>query len=328
MARPVDSFPIDAWLADMKAATEKITRLGSEVLDVHRGASEKAETAAEGWHLSERHHDSTQALWRLVDTVRKITESIDSCRHSIHDDAAPQSAIDQAINGCAEIIETQLPVIEDSLVAARHAALDLLQWTQREGKLEGSTLPAEYRASFAELIAYTPIFKPMMEAFQEELLRLNQQSELRPDAQRLISLVSRYNAVLDSARSFIRSVVEPPLELVFNETKAFLEDLKPISKERVAMLATEINDCCQLLLYDPAAFERRVEHVRPQLADWVDASMVVLTVNDEFKVILTVDEDPLFEQLAVTLLRVIELHQLDGAADDLTKSLYGHFTSE
>ena len=210
-------------------------------------------------------------------------------------------------------------------MTVRHSALDLLLWTQQSAKVEGGELPDKYRASYARLIAYTPIIKPLLAALQDDLLLLNNEPGLHPDTQRLISALNRYNAVAESARGFIRSVVEPPLELVFHDTEAFVSDFHALPSDQRAQVATELNDCCQLLLYDPVEFQRRVGHVRPRLAEGIDASMVILTVSAELNVVFTVDEDPVFEQLAVTLLRVIPEHELATATDDLTRALYGDF---
>ena len=327
MSSRISAFPIDAWLSDMREAIDRIVELGRSVLETHRLASPDAARNAERWHLGERLSDEQQALHDWLDCVRRIVESIEQCRQAINAEAATDSDLHQTILVCADTIEENLPSIERALVAIRHAALDLLQWTARSGKIEGSELPGEYRASYARLIAYAPIFNPMMAAFREDLLQLNDQPRLHPESQRLVSLVSRYNAVVDSARGFVRSVVEPPLELVFHETQHFLDDLKPLPPDQVATLATEVNDCCQLLLYDSAEFRRRVEYIGPQLAAGLDASMAVLTVSQGFKVVFTVDEDPVFQQLAITLLRNLSEHQLTTATDDLTRALYKHFPS-
>ena len=56
--------------------------------------------------------------------------------------------------------------------------------------------------------------------------------------------------------------------------------------------------------------------------------MVVLEVGDGFRVIFTVDEDPVFEQLSITLLRVLPEHETETATEDLARALYDHFSSE
>ena len=251
-----------------------------------------------------------------------------ACRQAVHSGTSPEGDLGRALNGCADVIEENLPRIEDSFVTSRHAALDLLRWSERAGKIEESTLPAEYRASYARLISHAPVIKPLTEQFQQNLLLLKKADHLHPAARRLISVLSRYNAVMETARSFVRSVIEPPLVLAFHETESFLEDVKSLSSEQLSSAATELNDCCQLLLYDVAEFNRRVRQVRPRLAEGIDASMVVLEVSGGFHVIFTVDEDPVFEQLSIALLRILPEHKIDAATDDLAQALYAHFSSE
>ena len=67
-------------------------------------------------------------------------------------------------------------------------------------------------------------------------------------------------------------------------------------------LATELNDCCQLLLYDAAGFHRLVENIEQPLPEGLNASLYVLPV-DAWRIVFTMDEDPVFEQIMVTLLR-------------------------
>jgi hypothetical protein len=118
------------------------------------------------------------------------------------------------------------------------------------------------------------------------------------------------------------------LEIVFHETESFLEDVKHLSTGERASLATDLNDCCQLLLYDVPEFNRRVKQVRPQLVEGVDASMAVLGVSGGYHVIFTVDEDPVFEQLSFMLLRVLPEDKIEAATNELAQALYGHFSSE
>lgn len=319
---------LDSWLAEMKEAVDRIAELGRSVLETHRQANDKAAANAERWRLAERLEEERQALLNLLDCASRVVKAIVECRHAVHAATSPEGDLHRALNGCADVIEQNLPRIEESFVNARHAALDLLRWAERAGKIEESTLPADYRASYARLISHAPVIKPLTERFQEDLLLLKKGDRLHPAAQRLVSVLSRYNAVIETARSFVRSVTEPPLELAFHETESFLDDVKSLSSEQLASAATELNDCCQLLLYDAAEFNRRVRQVRPPLAEGIDASMAVLGVSGGFQVIFTVDEDPVFEQLSITLLRVLPEHEIDAATDDLTKALYGHFSSE
>ena len=117
------------------------------------------------------------------------------------------------------------------------------------------------------------------------------------------------------------TVVEPPFELVFHDTDTFQRDWQSVSADEKNRLATEFNDCCQLLLYDTAEFDRRVKNIHPQLSNGVDASLFVLAI-EPWRVIFTVDEDPMFKELSVSVLRVVPFEELDTACDAVIRALY------
>ena len=312
---------IDTWSADMKAAIDQICEIGSLTLHTHREASDEAAVAADRWQLESRLEDERTALCQLFDRARLTVEAIENTRRLMHADEVSDATRHQSMRDCANTIDENVPHISQAFLTVRHSALDLLQWTQRSGKIEGSELPANYRASYAKLVAYTPIFRPFLESMQHELLALSKGPDHHPDVKLLLSALTHYNAVADSARSFVGSVVEPPLELVFHHTDIFDQDWQTIAAAEQGHLATEFNDCCQLLLYEPSEFRRRVEDIRAPLADGMEASLFALPVDD-MRLLFTVDEDPLFEQMAVTLLRVVEFRDFENACDSVTRDLY------
>lgn len=309
-------LPIDKWSADMQTAIDQICEIGLLTLHTHREASDKAAAVADQWHLESRLDDEHAALRQLFDRARLIVEAIEDTRRRMRADD-----ISAAMRDCANAIEENVPHITQALLTVRHSALDLLRWTQGSAKIEGSDLPDRYRASYAKLIAYTPIFKPFLESMQHELLALNKGPDHRPDVKLLLSALSRYNAVADSARSFVKSVVEPRLDLVFHDTDTFHQDWQTIAAEEQGHLATEFNDCCQLLLYEPSEFRRRVESIPLQVAEGMEASLFALPVDCR-RILFTVDEDPLFQQMTVTLLRVVHVDEFDTALDLVTSALY------
>jgi hypothetical protein len=315
-----DPLPIDEWSAAMKAAIEQICEIGLRTLQTHREASETAAAIADGWQLETRLEDERVALLHLFEHARRIVEAIESTRQFIHADVSA-SARFESMRDCADAIDEHLPHIEHAFLEARHSALDLLRWTQQFGRIEESDLPAQYRASYARLIAYSPVFRPRSEAMQQALLSLSKEKDVHPDVRRLLSALTRYNAVADSARCFVKSVVEPPMELVFHDTESFQHDWQTYDAAVRGHLATEINDCCQCMLYEPARFDRRVQRIRPQLAGGIDASLCVLPVED-MRILFTVDEDPVFEQLTVTLLRAIKNEEFANACEAVIHDLY------
>jgi hypothetical protein len=321
-----DPLPIDEWSAAMKTAIEQICEIGSRTLQVHRTASDTSAAIADGWQLAERLEDERAALLDLFESARRIVEAIESTRRCVQADVSA-STQHGSMRQCADVIDENLPHIEQAFLTARHSALDLLRWTQQFGHIEGSDLPAQYRASYAKFIEYSPVFRPRSEAMQQDLLSLAKDKDVHPDVRRLLSALTRYNAVADSARCFVKSVVEPPMELVFHDTESFQADWQTYDAAVRGHLGTEINDCCQWLLYDPARFDRSVQRVRPRLAGDIDASLCVLSVEST-RILFTVDEDPVFEQLIVTLLRAVEEGEFESACASVIQDLYRGLTEE
>lgn len=312
---PIDNLaplPLDEWKADMNAAVDDIRSLGLEILVVHRAASEKADEQSKRWKLEERQEEERAALTQSFDTGRIILGQLDVAMRKM--DA-------ESMNAAAAAIDRHLPCFEEAFVTIRHAALDLLRWVQRAGRIEGSTLPDEYRASYARLVSYAPKFKPRLEAMQQELLKLARDPEADESVQALLSAITRYNGAMDMARRFVQAIVDPPLELTFQETSLFMEDWPGYSVEERSRLASELNDCCQLLLYDESEFNKRVEAIRPQLADGMEASLFALAV-DTVRILFTVDEDPVFGQLTITLLRAVRTDCHDEACESIIQALY------
>jgi len=296
-------FLVEEWATEMDAASGDICLLGQGLITAHRKAGGRAEEVCENWKLAQRQAEERQVLDSLFLAARGILEKLnETVRHM---EAG-------TMHEAAEAIERNLPIVEDAFLVVRHCAQDLLHWAQRYAVLEGSTLPDNYRKSHARLIAFAPVFKPRLESLQMKLLERVSGGDVEPGANQLLSAITRYNAVLDTARRFIRAVVEPPLELVFAETKEFLADVEEIPVSERGAIASELNDCCQSLQYDRAVFEEKVVPVRWQQPEGIDSSLVVFDSNG-MRILMTVDEDPIFGQITVHLLRAV-------CADDFGKA--------
>lgn len=305
-------LPLEAWCADMQTAVEDIQRIGLEIVEKHSGVSEKAAENAAGWKLAERQREECDALIRLFKSIREIMIVLDTVFQFMRSDT---------MSIAANTIDMQLPVIEQAFLKIRHAALDLLRWTLRAGRMEGSPLPDEYRAAYSRLISYAPVFRPRLEKLQNQLLNLSKNSARGSAVHDLLSAITRYNGVMDTARGFVQAIIDPPLELTFQETNLFLEDWEKTGEPERMQLATELNDCCQFMLYEEREFLRRVEQIKPELSGGFEASMYSMPIN-HFRVLFTVDEDPVFRQLTVTLYRLVPETEFDAARQSLIETLY------
>lgn len=305
------TFSVDEWAAAMMASVSEIDELGRELVARHRQGSERAEEVCRNWRLEERPAEQHIALGSLFAAAREILESLVETEILLQADTMASAA---------QAIEENLPTIEEGFLAVRHCAQDLLHWADRYGTPENSGVTASYRAAHDKLISFAPVFKPRLETLQAQLLGLVESDETGPAVRRLLSAITRYNAVLDSARRFVAVVVEPPLELVFAETGQFLEDVQEIPLETRGLVGSELNDCCRSLLYEPAIFARAVKAVETKQPEGIDSSLVVLESHG-LRILFTVEEDPIFGQLTVHLLRAVGALEFDSACAGVSRAL-------
>jgi hypothetical protein len=305
------ALPIKEWGMAMQLAANNIYMLGSQLISSHRGSSERANEVCRNWLLVERQADEKVALNDLIRAAGDILNNLDNAMHGL----TPQS-----MQSAADSIERNLPQIEDAFLTVRHCAQDLLHWAQRYGAQGDSSLESEYRASYEELISFAPIFKPRLESFQQVLLEMTTAAEAVAETRRLLSAITSYIGVVNTAHAFVRAVVSPPLDLVFKETEEFLNDLQKLPVRIRTQLASELNDCCQNLLYEPSAFYRTIKPVGYEQPEGIESSLVVFSHNHE-RVLLSVEDDPIFGQITVHLLRAVPLQEYDESCAAVIEDL-------
>ena len=113
------------------------------------------------------------------------------------------------------------------------------------------------------------------------------------------------------------------MELLFESTDKFENDLNQFSDREKSQIVEKLNHRCATLKNGFTTFYRSV--VRPlkiRLRNDFEASLYSLKVNRDIRIILTVDDDPLFDQIIITLMRVVRQHDLETAFRGIAESLY------
>lgn len=305
------TFTVEEWAAAMMMAVSEIDEVGRDLLARTRLGSERAEEVCRNWRLEERQAEERAALSSLFAAAQEILESLVGAETLLQADTMASAS---------GAIEENLPVIEEGFLAVRHCAQDLLHWADRYGTPENSDASASYRAAHNNLTSYAPVLKPRLEALQARLLGLAASNETGPAVRSLLSAITRYNAVLDSARRFVAVVVDPPLELIFAETEQFLEDVQQIPLKTRGLVGSELNDCCGSLMYDPTVFAKTVKPVEVQQPEGIESSLVVFESHG-MRILFTVEEDPIFGQLTVHLLRAVGEAEFDSACAGVSEVL-------
>jgi hypothetical protein len=286
------NLPITEWQSMMDSASADISRLSQSLVNPDHELTERARQVCINWRLRERSAREQQSLNILAACVLPVLEAID---------AVLREKNTKNFSFAAEQIENRLPDIEASFLEVRHFAQDLLHWVHKYNTEVNDRLVEEYRSAYGQLIS--------MEGLGDKGLG---DRGLCDAARRLHSALTRYLAVLEAAHAFVGAVVKPPLELVFEETESFLEDLQAIELPLRRELASNLNDICQSLLYDPQRFESAVEHMTLDCEPGMDSSLVVFR-HAGFTLYLTVEEDPIFGHMTVQLLRAVGHEHAESA---------------
>ena len=113
------------------------------------------------------------------------------------------------------------------------------------------------------------------------------------------------------------------MDLVYHYTKGFEYDLSQLSQATKECMAADINKYGQLLLTNPPEFYQHAHQPYPiKLVNGYESSLYTLPTGAPMNVIATVDEDPIFDQLLVTLMRAVRADEVSQAYTSVAQSLY------
>jgi hypothetical protein len=113
------------------------------------------------------------------------------------------------------------------------------------------------------------------------------------------------------------------MDILIESTKGFENDLTKLSEDEKAAAIQKINDCASLFPTHKADVYRKLRHLPlPTNLNGYESSLYTLTVSPTLKVILAVDEDPIFGQVIFTLFRTVKQDELERAYQNVAESLY------
>ncbi|MEH2175257.1 hypothetical protein [Nostoc sp.] len=113
------------------------------------------------------------------------------------------------------------------------------------------------------------------------------------------------------------------MDVLIESTKSFEKDLGRLSEDEKAVAIKKINDCASLFPTKKAEIYHKLHRLAlPLDINGYESSLYTLRVSQKLRVILTVDEDPIFGQVIFTLFRVVKHDDLDKAYKSVAESLY------
>lgn len=113
------------------------------------------------------------------------------------------------------------------------------------------------------------------------------------------------------------------MDVLIESTKSFEKDLDKLSKDEKTITVKKINDCTSLFPDKKSDGYRKLRRI-PLLSglNGYDSSLYTLKVSQKLRVILAVDEDPIFGRVIFTLFRVVKHDDLEKAYQGIAESLY------
>lgn len=113
------------------------------------------------------------------------------------------------------------------------------------------------------------------------------------------------------------------MDIVIESTSGFEKDLDQLGKDDKAITVKKINDCASLFPTQKKHVYRKL-HRFPLLSglNGYESSLYTLKVSQKLRVILAIDEDPIFGQVIFTLFRVVKCDDLAKTYHSIAKSLY------
>jgi hypothetical protein len=113
------------------------------------------------------------------------------------------------------------------------------------------------------------------------------------------------------------------VDVLIESTNAFEKDIAKLSKSDKSLAIQRINDCADLFPIQKADVYRKLRRIPlPPVLNGYESSLYTLRISQKLRVILTVDEDPIFGQVIFTLFRIVKHDDFDKAYKNVAESLY------
>lgn len=111
------------------------------------------------------------------------------------------------------------------------------------------------------------------------------------------------------------------MDVVIESTSRFEQDLSSMSKGEKDLAIQKINDCAALFPEHKSNAYRKLRRLPLNISGY-DSSLYTMRISPDSRIILTVDEDPIFGQVIFTLFRIANRDDFNKAYQGVVESLY------
>ena len=113
------------------------------------------------------------------------------------------------------------------------------------------------------------------------------------------------------------------MDILYQSTKRFEKDLSSLGAEEKNRAVKAINRLGEETLLNEGSHKLKlVKPLSVELAEDLDSTLYVYRATPRIRIVLTVDNDPLFDEVVVTLLRAVTCDKMHQAFRSMAESIY------
>ncbi|TAE56793.1 MAG: hypothetical protein EAZ76_17695 [Nostocales cyanobacterium] len=117
------------------------------------------------------------------------------------------------------------------------------------------------------------------------------------------------------------------MDILIESTKDFEKDLEQFTDTEKFKIIKEMNQNFELLSSEHNSFYEHSEQLRNiKLNDDYDSTIYCLKISNDKRVILTIDDDPIFACILITLFRLVNQENAQQSYNAVAEMIYQDFT--
>ncbi|MEA5576641.1 hypothetical protein [Anabaena sp. UHCC 0451] len=119
------------------------------------------------------------------------------------------------------------------------------------------------------------------------------------------------------------------MDILIESTKDFEKDLEQFTDTEKFRIIKEMNRNFELISSENNSFYEHSEQLRNiKLNHDYDSTIYCLKINEQQRIILTIDDDPIFGCILITLFRIVNHENAQKAYNAVAEMIYQDFTVE
>jgi len=112
------------------------------------------------------------------------------------------------------------------------------------------------------------------------------------------------------------------MEVRINITKGFEKDLGKLTSQEQSAIKKKLNYLIELIRSGNSTSSHLYRLHKIHLIEKLESSLYIFKVNKDIRIILTSENDPLFDEHLLTLLKVVRHKDLEKSFKSVSESIY------